>query len=224
MKRTHDWRWGWGKANRISSVARQLPPRCLRDKSCLRFKRSLLCRDGMQRLWPQLEVYLHFVRLPLQDHLRHRLVSVDRGPSYSLWGWCHPGVWGRSQLRSAAAHLLPDSPLASGPFPGRQLCSLEPQGAGAPGLLQWWWGGGLLEVPAAWRPVNHLDLGQKHGSQKNVIKTFLAPEWTWASLGWPLTWFSSIDLGRHAEPQNFSLFPPFWCGALGKDPQNISTL
>lgn len=97
-------------------------------------------------------------------------VSADRGSGYSLWGRRNPRVSGGSQLGSTTAHLLPDSPLASGPFPGCQLCGLEPQGARAAGLLQWWWGGGLLEVPAAWRPLSYLDFGQSNDSPENAVR------------------------------------------------------
>lgn len=135
-------------------------------------------------------------------------VFADRRPGYSLWGRCHPSVWGGPRLRSTAAHLLPDSALASGPLPGCQLCSLEPQGAGASGLLQWWWGDGLLEVSAAWRPLSHLDFGQNYGSPQNVIKTFLAQEDLEEQPGLPLTWLSRsdlVDVRSHMTTHSFPL-------------------
>lgn len=48
-----------------------------------RLKRSLSHRGGVQRLRGQLEVYLHLVRLPLQDHLWRQLGKTSHLPNHS---------------------------------------------------------------------------------------------------------------------------------------------
>lgn len=76
-------------------------------------------------------------------------VPPHRGAGHGLWRRRHPGLRGELLVHAAAAHLQPHRPRAPRALAGRQLRGLEPQGAGAAGLLQRRRRDRLLEVPAA---------------------------------------------------------------------------
>lgn len=76
-------------------------------------------------------------------------VPPHRGAGHGLRRRRHPGLRGELLVHAAAAHLQPHRPRAPRALAGRQLRGLEPQGAGAAGLLQRRRRDRLLEVPAA---------------------------------------------------------------------------